>query len=525
MTNYYVPSQRSRHLTIAQQPEPQTTTRNMLMWHDAVHEREGSTLTFWRLSFGPRYNRDEIFDDLEEFYATAGIRSHIAYETLGEFDLLLRLWVPRGPLAGEVESSLRSHLSRHDVWDVQHMFSTQNAHWTARDRLAPTQGIDEVYVSNATISSINAFNDRQVAGADDTFPEGVQSLIAANLLVPIDLDERGIRFYIALSRPFRALNPGARNSIFKRLEQECSTAQKDFRTANPEAPPGHISIYSGNGGTFTDYLLLGRAPHSYFHEFIRHVALVVRGMDLVDEHGMRPHTYVLANQMFAECTEHRQALSVEQNDLESLKLRDESQTLEYKATFSVNLRRMLFDGGLHKSDDLIDAVARTVCGMLNSDEGGILILGVLEVDREYAAAQKHSDKRAGELLARLSQAFGYEPEITDGAVTRPLPNLTTGIELEYGSDGPYESADVFFRAVRDALRDRIEPTPWPWIRMEAVPEDGRTIAVISVTPSDTWCYAKLGDGSDEAFFVREAASTRKYSARERDLYQRAHARD
>lgn len=517
MATYYA----ARSLRAVKEPRPPGKVRPLLLWHDIVHERERETLTFWRLSFGPKYDRNGIFGHLEEFYKAFEIRSHILYETLGEFDILLRLWIPRGFLPGEIETGLRSHLAWHDVWNVEYMFSTSHEHWTMRGRPKPTDALAGTFVSNQTITAINEFNDRQVESADLPYPQEVEDLIDRGLIAPINLEERGIRFYLFLGRPFRPLDRAVRDDLLRRLGEECDAADAEFREHNPSAPASHISIYSGVGGSFTDYLLLGRAPHEYFHDFMRTLVFKLREMPLVADYGMRPHTHVIADQIFSECTEHRRTLSAEEVDAAALGA-GESQTLEYKATFSVNLRAVLHDNVKSGQPEMKDAVVKTVCGMLNSDDGGVVVLGVLEVDREYAGALRHSQKRADALLAQLHERFHYSPPSDEHGVRRPLPNLEVGIELEYTGGGPYESFDVFSRAVSDTLRERIDPSPWPWMRMDPVTRQGHTLLYLSIEAADDWCYARLSDGTADAFFVREAASTRQYTARERDLYQRAH---
>jgi hypothetical protein len=521
MPNYYRP----RRLEVVAPPEPEIPPRNLLVWRDSVHESEQEVLSFWRVSFGARYDRDGIFEALARFYEAAKITSHIAYEALGDFDLLLRLWVPRGPLPEELAAILRAHLVAHDVWEVEYIYCTLNEHWRLGQDPKPVDLPTKTLMDNKVVQAINDFNDRQVQNADEPYPPGAQELIDANLLGPVNLEERGIRFYMTMSRPFRALSQAARQDLFSRLREVCRDAEDDFHRHNPSvALPTHVSVYSGVGGTMGEFLLLGRAPHGYFHDFIRDLSFRVRGLHLPETQGMRPHTNVLADRMFSECTEHRRTVAVKQV-VDDIADRNEDQELEYKATFSVDFSTYINTGERRSKDEMKDAVLRTVCGMLNSDTGGVLVVGVVEVDREYQKALRHSVARGDQMLERLSSEFGYKPERRDAAYVRPLANLTVGVELEYMDGQPYASLDIVAGAVQTMLRDRIDPNPFLFFRMETAAQDGRTVLIIQVSPADSWCYARLHRNSEEAFFVREAASTRQYSRRETELYQRAHRRE
>lgn len=160
-----------------------------------------------------------------------------------------------------------------------------------------------------------------------------------------------------------------------------------------------------------------------------------------------------------------------------------------------------------------------MCGLLNSPDGGTLVIGVLEVEREMERGE------ASRLLKWLADEFGYQvPKDSGGDLRRPLPNAVLGVEHEYGDTGHYRDADRYLAALRDTLKDHIEPNPWPWLRMATRSVEAREIVVLTVRSADTWCYATLIGESDPQFFVREGASTRAYRGTEADLYRRAHLR-
>lgn len=520
---------------------PDARQWEVLVWTDAVHEHnESCVLSFWRLSFGPDYERDEVFAKLDAFYSQTRITAHIAYETLGDFDLLLRLWIPRSYLPEEIEARLAKLLRENSLWNINYIACHTQAHWAqphddvSRDEDdgdLPVAGLttrSPIVVSDALITQINAFNDAQVRGNPVSRPLGSQKLIDEDkVLIPIPLRTKGVRFYITFGSPQRPLTPNARADLLAQIKAKCRAIRRRWATAHPRSADDdpdkkgpQISIYSGGGGTMNEFFIMARAPHGDFHEFVHTLVHGLRETSLGSVYQMRPQAYVIADRMFSELTEH--LLSVESADFsEQMLYVNESETLEFKATFGVNLRRYRADGTLKRDDVIIDQVVKTVCGLLNSPDGGSLIIGVLEVHREVTKLGVHAD----DYLAWLKHTFNYVPRYieTDG-LNRTLANAVIGVGLEYSGEGPYRDADTYQGAIHDVLKDHIVPDPWPWLRMAIRRVAGVEVAVISVRPADTWCYARLSSAGDLQFFVREAASTRAYSGHEADLYKQANPR-
>jgi hypothetical protein len=52
------------------------------------------SLRFWLLRFAEGYKREEMFDQIEDLMREAGVGAYASYELSGEFDILLRAWIP-----------------------------------------------------------------------------------------------------------------------------------------------------------------------------------------------------------------------------------------------------------------------------------------------------------------------------------------------------------------------------------------------------------------------------------------------
>lgn len=506
-------------------------TPEILLWSDEVHEQEeASLLSFWRLSFAPDYQRDQIFESLSKFYDATGITAHIVYETLGEFDLLLRLWIPRKYIPAEIENRLRDCLAGTNLWNVNYIQCTTVSHWARRPaaRTGIPQDRAKTDVSNELINSVNAYNDAQVTAfrALDPLldsppeirtpdrPDGVDALVAEGLLLEIPVMTRGVRFYITFDHPRRALSPAELTDVIERIDKKCDEVKRVWAARDPNGVEPQISFYSGIG-TMTDFLVLARAPYGHFHAFVKDVVLGLRTISLDKLHQMRPYTHVLADEMFSDFQEHRP--TVESTNIEQeIASASESETREFKASFALDVRRVWREGRYEKSTIMTDNVIKAVCGLLNSRDGGVLAIGVLELEREV---QKLSD--SDRLLVWAREEFKYKAQPDENGV---LPNLVMGVKMEYGRGRPYPDSDRYLGAIRDALKDNIQPSPWSWLRQVVRTVSEREVVLISARPADTWCYAKLSKSEQLQFFVREAASTRAYQGLEADLYKNANPR-
>jgi hypothetical protein len=499
-------------------PAPQDGRQEVLLWQDALHEKlDAEHLHFYRLSFSPSYERAAIYDRLKKVCQRFSVLSYVVYETLGEYDLLIRMWVPTRYESEDVELALFGELGDLDIRNIEDFTCRTRFHW-ARTKLIEDELDQLPIVDDETVHAVNEFNERQMRGEHVPRDGHIQDLVESNIVVPVPTDTRGVRFFITFGTAnYQAFTPKMREAILDLIQDKC-TAVAEAWTNVPDCTDPQFSIYYGRGRRI-EYLIMVRAPHPRFHDFVRDLVLGLRETQLSGVFGMRPYTHVIADQMFSDFSEQRSlTLDEETGDSQINVFSDESETLEFKATFAIDFRSLRAVGRREQDATRINAFAHAVCGLLNSPSGGTLVVGVLETRRELERAP-----RPDEYLNWLTENFGYHPG--DNVGMRELPNAVVGIETEVGPEGPFADRDKYLQRMTEALRTLITPAPLPFVRIEFQPTaNGRTVCVLRVRPADTWFYVKAADGKHLEFVVREAVSSRVYDGAESDLYKQAHPR-
>lgn len=510
------------------------TANEILIWKDFIHERVESTrLSLWRLGFAPKYPREKIFDGLGRFYEEMGITAHVAYETLGDFDLLLRLWIPKDFLLDDVELRLRQALEGCNLYGINYIACHTDSHHADQKPCDVRAAVDlALSIEDEEVRAINEYNKAQAAVAvaiDERLyseedlagippiprPPMVAKLLESGALMSVPIDKRGIRFFVIFDHPRQPFRPETRELTLERLKEKCKEVEKRWsRGSDPRAFP-QISIYEGNG-TMSDFFVMARAPHGHFHGFARDVVLGLREVDLDKLFEMRPYTHVIADRMFADIEEARSLPDpVDTVDEQTIQM-EEDETLEFKATLAVDFRTYMATGKRERKDARVDAVVKAVCGLLNSPRRGRLIIGVLEVRREI---EKRKDP--SEYLERLVSEFSYEYDPDRVPV---VPNALIGIDFEFAESSPIRDPDTYVSYLRDKLYAQIKPNPLPWVRLQRTTVGDKQVCVVTTRPADVWFWGTVGEDKRESFFVREAASTRAYSGMESELYKRAHPR-
>jgi hypothetical protein len=500
----------------APQQEP---SREVLIWDDFVHEtQELARLYFWRLSFSPSYDHDTIFEKLRGVYSTLGITSYIAYETLGDYDLLLRMWVPRNIGPEEIDQQIWLALKDCKLWNINYLACRTEMHWS--DSTKPkveAEGWPDPY--DSIIRDVNEFNRMQVVTQEaQSRTPGITDLVERGVLIPIPTDTRGIRFFITFDHPRSAFNRGQRKRALSSIVTKCNEVgdawcAKKLKVGNPQ-----ISVYEG-AGTMSEFLVMARAPHGRFHEFVHDLTDGLRSAGLDELFDMRPYTHVMADEMFSEFAEQRPV--IENTDFDFAV--DEDESVEFKATFALNFRSYMAVDRQDEDEKMIAIVVRTVCGLLNSPGGGVLVIGILEVRRELERLK--TDKL--EYLRKLQERFGYVGSFAgeDAVIPADLPNAVIGIAAEVGVDRLFPDSDKYVGRLTEALRTGIKPNPWPWLTVAFPQADGKTVCMVKARPADVWFYAKSPEGKHEEFHVREATSTRLLVGIESDDYKSAHPRN
>jgi Putative DNA-binding domain len=132
-----------------------------LQWHGEMHRRIGArSLHFWFLRFVGIYEKAEVFGQILECVGEVDAVAYAGYELSGEFDIMLRLWLPPGEVGRFAELlkrrlPIRSNRNysvietvRHWVWEAQHDGEESRVAGCEIDSLDPTSLLEDVETLN-----------------------------------------------------------------------------------------------------------------------------------------------------------------------------------------------------------------------------------------------------------------------------------------------------------------------------------------------------------------------------------------
>jgi hypothetical protein len=180
---------------------------------------------------------------------------------------------------------------------------------------------------------------------------------------------------------------------------------------------------------------------------------------------------------FSEPTE-----KVSQEFIEYLR-RDEGQNLEFKASFSIDVRGSLFSGKTIFLNELEEEFLKAIVGFLNSS-GGSLILGVLEKRKDLLQFKDKLDEKFNKYIY--------------------------GVEREYKHDG----YDGYIRRIEDILRERIDSNLLSRLEIDKHSLSGHDLIHFIIPRADKWYYL-----NNEIFFVREHNQTINKKGADADEYK------
>lgn len=450
-------------------------------WNHRIHEEWGKErLYFWWLGFAPTYNRDVIVAGLDRVMAAHGVRSYGYYQLAGAYDLLLRIWLPTSVTQEAFEKTLGTELVSADFrtcdeFVVSHIL----LHWiwgeTEQPRV-PENGTLERRLSDDVIDCINR---------EELTQEEFDTYAGQNIIARFD-SKPGIKFFIVIPDPDVSFRKSARSELGKHLREILLAADKVKER----------SLYAGTG--FGQFMIAGRVDHADFFEMHEQVTEKINAMGVGLIFGVRTYTYVTSKQEFLGF---REALpsSAErpegERSIESLLDDGESETLEFKGSAFLDLKRWLMTGQTDRSDKVTDeGVLRSIVGLLNS-RGGKVIVGVLE-------APKFPEEAAQTKLRQFPAHQEY---------------ICCGVDLDFAT----RDWDWFQDRLHDLVNTRIVPSPRVSVTVQRQPFHGRTLCVISVRPSPRlWFYLK----GDPSFYIRRGASTVPIPGPDADSYKDAHPR-
>lgn len=487
--------------------------------------REGTRLQFWRFSFIPAYNRDRIFAAITSTFTRFNIVSYIAYETLGSFDLLLRLWVPRQYDPEDLALAFEAALRPHSLWANDFMvISSVERHWAWTQTVphaTPAQPQDDSLqlLTNDKINELHEFNTTSLDAQVNGYPGPQPPTWAAHfetldLLRPLSLERNGVRLFVTFDHPARAYRRQDKEDALARIDAKCRELLQAIATDTPTqgGTTPELTLYSGHG-TMSDFLIIARAPSASFHEFLHGLIFGLRDINLDSLYNVRPYTHVIADRTYTRFVERPLAneLPIDADLID----REESAALEFKSTYLGDLRRYFVTGERAKAEVLRAATLKAICGMLNSPIGGVVVIGVLQVAREL---ERSRGSRAS-VLEKIRSDFPLLPPVAQPDAYDSETKAIVGLEFDYLLDGAaYKDFDSFIREIERSLKSVIHPNPLPYISPSKLTVGGRTVAAFSVRPSlSYWFYADL-EGA-RRFYVRELASTREYTGLDAEGYR------
>lgn len=456
-----------------------------LLWHHRLHEEWAKErLYFWRLGFSPTYDRNSIVTGLESVFSDLQILSYGMYESTGQHDLFLRIWLPTTVTQDTFETTLYDRLSRENL-QICEPFVVSNvvSHWiwNGGDDNIPevSQEVLGRRLPDAEIERVN----------NGSLSEEELKRYSEQNLIRVWSPRDGIRIIILIPRPPHSLPVKARQALTVRLHSILSKAENLY----------DVSVYEGGG--FAQFLMLATVnPQEFGH--VNEVIDEINSVGLQTFFEVRTYTHVVVNsagkQLPLRDRMPRSAEVISEEPIEAYLSRGESDDLEFKGSAFVDLKKWLHSGKLERNDKVTNEGAlKAIVGFLNA-RGGILVLGVLE-------SKKFTSEQAVERLEDFPSYGEY---------------TVTGVNLDW--DG--HDIDWFQLRLQELIRDRIQPRPTSWLSVKMRSFENRDLCVITLRQvvSDDWFY--LNDGGTSKFYVREGNSTRLLSGPDADEYKRANPR-
>jgi hypothetical protein len=193
-------------------------SKTTTVWHPLVHRRFQEELYFFLMSIKP-FDEDKCFDDLAELMGEFGIKKFCAYQVFGQFDVLLRVWLPPVQLQAFIETA---QVKLHNLRSIV-PYHVTGIHDTWRFRQAE-KNLGEMLT---TLSELTAKTVRDVQEERDANSLG--KLIDAGLLAVVgdyrSESRRSIKAFIAISEPALPVVE-KREQIFQEIARLCEDKKR-----------------------------------------------------------------------------------------------------------------------------------------------------------------------------------------------------------------------------------------------------------------------------------------------------------
>jgi hypothetical protein len=509
----------------------------MLQWNSEIHRGWGHcSLHFWLLRFHEMYDREEMFNKLVEFMDETRIGAYAAYELSGEFDILLRAWIPMdqaGAFADRLEGAFNPVDSRE--FTVQQV--VRHWPWRGEDTEKPrTCDIDALAeeISPDDVDRINRLSDQthrgEPAKTSPSDAELIKQLMRSNAIADLQTTT-GIRVFLRLKVKDRVdTEDWLRMTNKVACELDKLTRPKGRRRASSESNGrftiDEVSLYRCNDRSL---LILCRVPYTNWH-FMRTRLLE----PLADMHGILQTTTLPAlSRNFVRSRNHLFLDDQAVSGLGTPSLPDdpssggsdedgpippppsvppgvrgylerpEDTEFEAKGSAFSPLEPWLCrdmdatpESDLDESSGFFrDTIARTVVAMLNTN-GGVLVIGVLEEER----FSRHNNEL---LKLRISQ-------LPRGGRFRVL-GLQDPTFRKRGWDG----FDLKFNRL---LKESIEGEVADLVRVSRHWHGRQSVALVQIEYPGMSDGFWLRDGKESRFLIRRGGSTDELRGPEAQRY-------
>jgi hypothetical protein len=460
-------------------------------WHPQIHEVAGEeSLHYWFLSFASNFEWERLQGVLKQLIDEHGVISYALYELMGDYDMLLRVWLPSGT-AAKFGSSLQERLAvfslaRAERYNVESVIR----HWPFAPRgvgaikelsdgeaLPPNGRIQEV---NELLAQVKPHDDKLLA----------TSLRKRLIGPPVKNrdEEPGVKI-VTLIKPVRGLTPdtkrGLGNQVARVLDEQRHIRQR--------------SLYQVEGWDAA-FLLTCLAPEDKFFAFRE--SLIRDLSPLLEATGARTNSYSCASRdlvMFQDrvaAPDHQQNGTLPEPEIPELLSLEESATLEVKGSAFTPLDPWLLNGeGLAESARFFQrGVLRAIVAFLNG-EGGTVVIGALEPGR-------YEKRLHDERLSNFPRIGAYL-----------CPGLLDPTFEEKGWDA-YE------RKIGESIAKNVSPAP-SGLRIRKERFEGIDFCVIDVPSGrrEDWHYLESPKAPSQ-FLVRQGARIVELNGIEADRYKK-----
>jgi hypothetical protein len=452
-----------------------------MQWHPDAHRKWArEELFFWFFEFGTSYELPEVIVQVNGALHEGAVAAYAGYELLGNYDVLLRVWLPEGG-RDDFQKILHKRLNpkglyRDDAFKVDRIL--RQWFWANEpDQVGgvrhPVEATLNVRPSPDEIRAVNELIDRADEG-DPLFRR-----YADKDLVTVSRRERGIKMVTAIKG-----DTDIPNEQRRKLERSLCDIVDTLSV-------GERSLYYGSARDVPmRYLLLSRVEFNKYHDFRK--ALAVVGDTIRARGDLRTFTFPVSSAGFLCFQDHLREFEGEPDrparpSLESLLSHPETQTVEVKATAFAPLEPWLFEGKELSEPPAYpdDTVLREIVAFLNTN-AGYLVIGAIEMDKKGERLWRALEDKLGETLPQTE--FYKCCGLLD-------PTYAKG------------NWDEFERKFHRLVRERILPDPGRRRLIDIRPHerDGKQLCVIMVNNARSDNYW-LKTGGEYRFYIRRGSS-------------------